>query len=79
MPSLAKSFSVSGYAPLKELDARLKQADGKPVIVFHHSPSVDDFYRNQMHAGWKKDIREQWIALLGIPLLWKTLNPGPHC
>lgn len=61
---LAKSFSVFGYEPLKELEAKLKQADGKPVVVFHHSPSVDDFYRNRMHSGWKRDVREQWIALL---------------
>ncbi|MFC1761066.1 metallophosphoesterase family protein [Planctomycetota bacterium] len=61
---LAQSFSVPGYKPLKELETRLKQADGKPVIVFHHSPSVDDFYGNQMHEGWKKDVREQWVALL---------------
>jgi UDP-2,3-diacylglucosamine pyrophosphatase LpxH len=61
---LAKSFSVPSYQPLKELETRLKQADGKPVIVFHHSPSVDDFYANKMHEGWQKDVREQWIELL---------------
>jgi hypothetical protein len=46
------------------LEARLKQSDGKPVVIFHHGPSVDDFYKNRMHGGWKQAIREQWIALL---------------
>lgn len=61
---LAKAFSVPTYKPLQALEARLKKADGRPVIVFHHSPSVGDFYRNRMHRGWKKDIREAWVALL---------------
>ncbi len=61
---LAKSFSVHGYEPLKAVEERLKQSEGKPVVVFHHSPSVDDFYNNKMHEGWKKNIREQWVSLL---------------
>lgn len=61
---LAKDFLVPEYKPLQELEARLKHAGGKPVIIFHHTPSVDDFYNNQMHQGWKNDIREQWVALL---------------
>jgi len=61
---LAKDFMVPEYNPLQELEQRLKQSAGKPVIVFHHSPSVDDFYNNIMHQGWKQDIREQWAALL---------------
>ena len=61
---LAKAFSVPNYDPLDELETRLKQSDRKPVIVFHHTPSVEDFYMNRMHPGWKKEIREKWIALL---------------
>jgi 3',5'-cyclic AMP phosphodiesterase CpdA len=61
---LAQAFSVADYAPLKELESRLKKANGQPAIVFHHSPSVGDFYNNKMHPGWKQDIRDRWIALL---------------
>jgi len=61
---LAHAFSISGFHTLLELEAQLKLAKEKPVIVCHHSPSVADFYRNRMHPGWKKEIREQWIALL---------------
>ena len=61
---LASSFSLAGYAPLSELEAALKRAGGKPVIVFHHSPDVDDFYNNVMHTGWKKEAREKWESIL---------------
>ena len=61
---LARSFSLEGYKPLSELEAALKRADQKPVIVFHHSPDVEDFYNNTMYEGWKKEIREKWEAVL---------------
>lgn len=61
---LAKSFSLEEFTPLSELEAVLKRADKKPVIVFHHCPSVEDFYSNSMHEGWKKDIREKWESIL---------------
>jgi 3',5'-cyclic AMP phosphodiesterase CpdA len=61
---LAKDFYVPSYDALEELDKRLKLSAGKPVIVFHHSPSVEDFFNNQMHPGWRAEIRDRWIALL---------------
>jgi 3',5'-cyclic AMP phosphodiesterase CpdA len=61
---LAKSFIREEYSPLAELEAALKRADKKPVIVFHHSPDVDDFYNNAMHEGWKNEIREKWKSIL---------------
>ncbi|MBT3191754.1 MAG: hypothetical protein HN341_04300 [Verrucomicrobia bacterium] len=61
---LAVNFSVPNYEPLVELEARLKAADGKPAIIFHHTPSVEDFYNNEMHEGWQQAIRDQWISLL---------------
>jgi 3',5'-cyclic AMP phosphodiesterase CpdA len=61
---LAQSFSDSSYNPLTELEFGLKRAAGKPVLVFHHTPSVKDFYRNKMHEGWEKDTLEKWIRLL---------------
>jgi 3',5'-cyclic AMP phosphodiesterase CpdA len=61
---LSKSFIVEGYDPLAELEAALKRANKKPVIVFHHSPDGDDFYNNVLYEGWKKDIREKWKTIL---------------
>jgi 3',5'-cyclic AMP phosphodiesterase CpdA len=61
---LAKKFKMKGFDPLKELRDKLKRANGKPVLVFHHTPSVGDFYNNKMHPGWDSQIRAQWIELL---------------
>jgi 3',5'-cyclic AMP phosphodiesterase CpdA len=61
---LAQSFSDSSYNPLLELETGLKQASGKPVIVFHHTPSIEDFYKNKMHDGWKKEVRDKWSEVL---------------
>ena len=61
---LAQSISDDSYDPLSELETQLKRAAGKPVIVFHHTPSVEDFYRNKMHTGWKKEVRDKWVELL---------------
>ncbi len=61
---LAQSFSDSSYNPLVELEIGLKQAAGKPVIVFHHTSSIEDFYKNKMHDGWEKEVRNKWSALL---------------
>ena len=61
---LARSFADTSYNPLLELESGLKQANGKPVIVFHHTPSVEDFYRNKMHSGWKMELRDKWVNIL---------------
>lgn len=61
---LAQSISDDSYNPLLELKTGLKREAGKPVIVFHHTPSVEDFYKNKMHTGWKKEIRDKWVELL---------------
>ena len=61
---LARSFSVEDFDPLSELEEALKRADDKPTVVFHHIPSVEDFYVNKMHDGWKKDTRSSWEEVL---------------
>ncbi len=61
---LRKSFTIDGYQPLEQLEEYLKKADGKPVIVFHHAPSVDNFYNNEFHGGWENEIREKWVNLI---------------
>ena len=61
---LTQFFPVETFKPLTELAGALKRSKGKPVIVFHHSPSVGDFYNNVMHYRWPDEIREKWVALL---------------
>ena len=61
---LRKSFAVDGYRPLVQLRKQLAQAGGKPVILFHHAPSVKNFYNNKVYRGWRSEIKAQWIELL---------------
>jgi 3',5'-cyclic AMP phosphodiesterase CpdA len=61
---LAKSFSVEGYEPLAQLGKALGRSQGKPLIVFHHTPSVESFYKNHMHEGWNDSVRDEWVRLL---------------
>ncbi len=61
---LRKSFAVDGYRPLVQLRKQLEQAGGKPVILFHHAPSVKNLYNNKVYRGWRADVETQWIELL---------------
>jgi len=61
---LARDFTDELYNPLQELESGLVKANGRPVLLFHHTPSVEDFYRNKMHPGWKEQYREKWINII---------------
>jgi len=61
---LTRFFPVEKFQPLVELSNALIQSKGKPVIIFHHSPSVSDFYNNTMHERWKTDIQKKWESLI---------------
>jgi 3',5'-cyclic AMP phosphodiesterase CpdA len=61
---LRGGFTVKGYDPLGWLEESLKEAQGKPVIVFCHAPSSTDFYNNILHSGWPREVDERWRALL---------------
>jgi len=61
---LAAEFSVENYLPFDQLEKQLERSDGKPVLLFHHTPSVEDFYNNRMHSGWREDVRRRWIDLV---------------
>lgn len=61
---LRKSFKIEGYQPMKQLEEYLKKSKGKPVIIFHHAPSVDNFYKNKLHKSWKTGIKEKWVKLI---------------
>ncbi|MBT5465872.1 MAG: metallophosphoesterase [Candidatus Marinimicrobia bacterium] len=59
---IGRGYVLDGFDPLKELEEIL--SSNKPSIVFHHSPSPDDFYRNSMHDSWKVEGRDKWVDLL---------------
>ena len=61
---LAYSFSVKDYDPFLELENALNKTSNKPVIVFHHIPSVGFFYNNTMHDVWGNENRNRWEKTL---------------
>jgi len=61
---LRQSAAMAGYDPLELLKQYLDTAKGKPVVLFHHGPSVDDFYNNKFHGGWSKTVKENWVKLI---------------
>jgi len=61
---LRKSFTIEGYQPFLQLQEYLEEANGKPVLIFHHAPSVTNFYGNQFRSGWEEEIRQKWVELI---------------
>lgn len=60
----ARGFAISGYDPLKALETAFKEAEGKPIILFHHRPAVDDYYEFAQYPGWDPAARSALEALL---------------
>ncbi len=42
----------------------IKKNSTKPVIIFHHTPSVKDFYNNKFHDNWPKDMQAKWQKII---------------
>lgn len=61
---LRAQFSLEGYRPFEQLEQYLKEAEGKPIVIFHHSPSVENFYNNIFYESWPADTRERWVQLI---------------
>lgn len=61
---LTREIGLPGYDPLGWLEKELRAAGNRPVLVFHHTPPMDDFYRNEWHSGWPEDVRKRWSNLL---------------
>ncbi|MFH2141307.1 MAG: metallophosphoesterase [Bacteroidota bacterium] len=36
----------------------------KQIIIFHHTPSVSDFYSNETNENWSKENSKRWKELL---------------
>jgi predicted phosphodiesterase len=60
----ALGFAAPGYDPLPALEAALASTAGRPVVVFHHRPAVEDFYSNALHPGWDGKARRRLETLL---------------
>lgn len=61
---LANGYTVPDFDPLAVTSSKLKAANGRPVIIFQHTPPVDSFHKNRMHRSWIPDAREKWISLI---------------
>ncbi|MDK2857086.1 MAG: hypothetical protein PWQ29_314 [Verrucomicrobiota bacterium] len=63
---LAGGARPKGYDPLKELENRFRSyAPNQPIVVFHHTPSVGNFYQNIFHPGWgRSEAGRQWTERL---------------
>ncbi|MDY7032001.1 MAG: metallophosphoesterase [Thermodesulfobacteriota bacterium] len=61
---LRESFSIEGQDTVEWLEEQLKGSNDKPVLIFHHAPSVEDFYRNKFHEGWPEKVRRKWKTLI---------------
>ena len=61
---LARNFNLSGYDGLAWLAEQLRQADGRPVIVVHHRPAVEDFYDLSFHPNWDQQNCRRFIDVL---------------
>jgi predicted phosphodiesterase len=61
---LALGFEVQGYDALRELEAAFARSAGKPIILFHHRPAVDDYFEFALHPGWRMQARAELETLL---------------
>lgn len=61
---LREGVSLPGFDPLDSLRQELEKSHGAPVLLFHHCPSVEDFYANRLHPGWNSHVREHWVRLI---------------
>ena len=61
---LALGFEVKGYDPVRELEAALARSAGKPIILFHHRPAVEDYVEYASSARWSDPARAVLEKLL---------------
>jgi Icc-related predicted phosphoesterase len=61
---IRKNFQVEAYDPWQVLENELASAKEKPIIIFHHAPTPEDFYNNALHESWPAEARERWDKLI---------------
>jgi hypothetical protein len=54
---LALGFEVKVYDPVRELEAALVRSVGKPIILFHHRPAVEDYFEYASSTRWSDPAR----------------------
>jgi 3',5'-cyclic AMP phosphodiesterase CpdA len=60
---LGRGPAAEGYDALAWLADALEATKGRPVLVFHHVPSVEDLWGHKLHPGWPEPHRRRWEAL----------------
>ncbi len=61
---IARSVSLPEYDPLPWLEQQLDESAGRPVLIFIHTPPVEDFYASTFHSGWPAEARARFEALV---------------
>jgi hypothetical protein len=61
---IRQGFSVPGLDVYDWVEKEIALAGSKPIIIFHHSPSVDDFYKGRFHDSWNPDARKRWHQII---------------
>jgi UDP-2,3-diacylglucosamine pyrophosphatase LpxH len=46
------------------IEHSLSRLKDEQVLLFHHQPSVQDFYLNKVHESWPEIMRNYWSDLL---------------
>lgn len=60
----ARNSDMPGFDPIDWLRSAIAAEGGRPVIVFHHTPAIEDFYNLKVHSGWPEDAQRRWEAAL---------------
>ena len=75
---LADRFTLKDYDPIPAAAGMIRKAGSKPVIIFHHTPSMEDFHKNSFHPGWPKEVRETWEKLMQSPTVVSVIAGHFH-
>ena len=78
MNPAAEGYSVDGVDPMQWTKNALADAGSKPVVVFDHTPPVEDFYGNEFHEGWPPELLNSWTTLLNTHNVKAVVNGHFH-
>lgn len=58
---LSQDIVIEGYDTFAWLEQSLKEANGKPVLIFHHWASVQDYTSG---CQWPKEHKQRWEEII---------------
>ncbi|GAB4278451.1 MAG: hypothetical protein Kow0068_02060 [Marinilabiliales bacterium] len=61
---LEDSENILYKSQLKKIDSLFNSYKNQNKIIFHHIPSVSDFYNNKIHQGWDSLSFNRWKSML---------------